>query len=506
VTAYFVAPDVVGIQKEEIVINLSVRDSKGAASSDQIKIQVRNTKNDPPVAIFSYTPAKGIVPLEVQFDASDSFDPDGSIILYTWRFGDGTEISTTNPKITHTFERPGEYIVELKVTDSANLSSTYSAAVTALSTQPSLFIFPYQAAEDIPFGVPKNFVIIRVVNVSGESILLNSLKIEFSGTPDAQIDFLIDRNNDRVGDVKIFSHTLRTTKDLVVVPLDVIVPGGEGINIILSLTAYPTSIPARYDVSILEIKAVSSTSGIQPEMLGEKLPKSFSAFVKRPSLWFRSFVSTITAYSLKAEIPIIAKANGTDFLISSIGIEYDPTIINLVELAEDENGNSKYDPGEKIITKFEMGQSFSDISIQIKNGQEKRFLFVAYLSPTTTWKASPEISKLENKSLSKSEKIAISLLLLSLIPVAIVVRKKENFVSNVSLMIFFVLFVSVSEFSCANKPGKSTTGRPPSQEQQIQPQQPQRQTVFKLKSVSASSIPAQEFDLVGIPIEVKIMY
>jgi hypothetical protein len=240
-------------------------------------------------------------------------------------------------------------------------------------------------------------------------------------------------------------------------------------------------------------------------MLGEKLPKSFSAFVRRPSLWFRSFVSTITAYSLKAEIPIIAKANGTDFLISSIGIEYDPTIINLVELAEDENGNSKYDPGEKIITKFEMGQSFSDISIQIKKGQEKRFLFVAYLSPTTTWKASPEISKLENKSLSKSEKIAISLLLLSLIPFAIVVRRKENFISNVLLMISFVLFVSVSEFSCANKPGNPQRA-PPSQEQQIQPPQPQRQTVFKLKSASASSIPAQEFDLVGIPIEVKIMY
>jgi len=209
---------------------------------------------------------------------------------------------------------------------------------------------------------------------------------------------------------------------------------------------------------------------------------------------------------LKAEIPIIAKANGTDFLISSIGIEYDPTIINLVELAEDENGNSKYDPGEKIITKFEMGQSFSDISIQIKNGQEKRFLFVAYLSPTTTWKASPEISKLENKSLSKSEKIAISLLLISLIPFAMVVRRRENFVSNVLLIIFFVLFVSVSWISCANKAGKSPMGRPPSQEQQIQPQQPQKQTIFKLKSVSASSIPAQEFDLVGIPIEVKIMY
>jgi hypothetical protein len=49
-------------------------------------------------------------------------------------------------------------------------------------------------------------------------------------------------------------------------------------------------------------------------------------------------------------------------------------------------------------------------------------------------------------------------------------------------------------------------GRPPSQEQQIQSQQPQKQTIFKLGSVSASSIPAQEFDLVGIPIEVKIMY
>ncbi len=155
-----------------------------------------------------------------------------------------------------------------------------------------------------------------------------------------------------------------------------------------------------------------------------------------------------------------------------------------------------------------MGQSFSDISIQIKNGQEKRFLFIAYLSPTTNWKTSPKISKLENKNLSKSEKIALSLILLSLIPVATVLMRKENFVSNTLLLIFFVIFMSASEFSCANKAGKPTTGLPPSQEQstQAQQQQPQNQTIFKLKSLSASSIPPQEFDLVGLPIEVKIMY
>ncbi|MEX0285738.1 MAG: PKD domain-containing protein [Paracoccaceae bacterium] len=49
----------------------------------------------------------------ILFDASDSVDPDGGLLLYTWDFGDGTSSDLVNP--TKTFERPGTYPVTLSV-------------------------------------------------------------------------------------------------------------------------------------------------------------------------------------------------------------------------------------------------------------------------------------------------------------------------------------------------------------------------------------------------------
>ncbi len=49
----------------------------------------------------------------ILFDASDSVDPDGGLLLYSWDFGDGTDSDLINP--TKTYERPGVYPVTLSV-------------------------------------------------------------------------------------------------------------------------------------------------------------------------------------------------------------------------------------------------------------------------------------------------------------------------------------------------------------------------------------------------------
>lgn len=49
----------------------------------------------------------------ILFDASDSTDPDGGLLLYAWDFGDGTTSDLINP--TKTYERPGVYPVTLSV-------------------------------------------------------------------------------------------------------------------------------------------------------------------------------------------------------------------------------------------------------------------------------------------------------------------------------------------------------------------------------------------------------
>jgi len=71
--------------------------------------------NQTPIASFTASPTSGVVPLEVFFDASGSYDPDGNILSYAWDFKDG---STGNGQIiSHTFAFTGNYDVKLTVTD-----------------------------------------------------------------------------------------------------------------------------------------------------------------------------------------------------------------------------------------------------------------------------------------------------------------------------------------------------------------------------------------------------
>ena len=57
-----------------------------------------------PVASFTATPSNGTSVLSVEFDATDSFDPDGTIAEYHWDFGDGqTASQTTFAVFTHNY-------------------------------------------------------------------------------------------------------------------------------------------------------------------------------------------------------------------------------------------------------------------------------------------------------------------------------------------------------------------------------------------------------------------
>lgn len=60
-----------------------------------------------PSASFTATPSSGTSPLSVDFDASVSSDPDGTIGSYLWDFGDGQTASKTVATITHVYTNAG---------------------------------------------------------------------------------------------------------------------------------------------------------------------------------------------------------------------------------------------------------------------------------------------------------------------------------------------------------------------------------------------------------------
>jgi PKD repeat protein len=57
------------------------------------------------------------------FDASQSMDPNGASLTYTWDFGDGA--TGSGATVNHVYATPGEYLVTLTLTDS--LGATISA-------------------------------------------------------------------------------------------------------------------------------------------------------------------------------------------------------------------------------------------------------------------------------------------------------------------------------------------------------------------------------------------
>ena len=73
--------------------------------------------NVPPVAFFTYSPENPSVGEQIVFDASSSYDTDGSITGYEWDFGDGSYIYTSLPTATHTYSSTGSFTVTLTVVD-----------------------------------------------------------------------------------------------------------------------------------------------------------------------------------------------------------------------------------------------------------------------------------------------------------------------------------------------------------------------------------------------------
>ncbi|MEJ2453850.1 MAG: S8 family serine peptidase [Candidatus Thiodiazotropha sp.] len=85
--------------------------------------------NQAPTASFSMSPASGVVPLQVSFDAGASSDRDGTLTSYAWSFGDGQNGSGST--IGHTYTSAGSYTVTLTVTDNAGATGSRTATLTA---------------------------------------------------------------------------------------------------------------------------------------------------------------------------------------------------------------------------------------------------------------------------------------------------------------------------------------------------------------------------------------
>ncbi|MEJ2242682.1 MAG: PKD domain-containing protein, partial [Candidatus Bathyarchaeota archaeon] len=95
-----------------------VNDNSDISALDSYTITI---PNESPIAIMTYSPTVTFTDEVVQFDASSSYDPDGTIASYSWDFGDGN--TATGANVIHSYEDNGEYSITLTVTDNEGLVS-----------------------------------------------------------------------------------------------------------------------------------------------------------------------------------------------------------------------------------------------------------------------------------------------------------------------------------------------------------------------------------------------
>jgi len=95
-------------------VELSVKDSDGEIDTMVVSITVNNR--------VPHADAGADRTIEinqaVDFDGSESYDPDGNLLTYKWSFGDGTTTDWLNSaKTTHSYTQAGDYTVTLSVSD-----------------------------------------------------------------------------------------------------------------------------------------------------------------------------------------------------------------------------------------------------------------------------------------------------------------------------------------------------------------------------------------------------
>ena len=108
-----------------------------------------NNVNDPPMVSFSYT-CSGLM---CDFEASGSYDPDGTIQSYDWSFGDDTQSeSGRGATVSHTYAEAGTYSVSLTVTDDGGASNSYSENISVTEGPPTEHIGDLDASSRRMFG------------------------------------------------------------------------------------------------------------------------------------------------------------------------------------------------------------------------------------------------------------------------------------------------------------------------------------------------------------------
>ena len=137
--------------------NVTILTNETDVTNNEMTMTIVVTKV--PVADFTFSPAEPVKNTEVTFDASASHDPDGTIVNYTWNFGEIYIVGNSNVStyighgmiVKYAYTHVGTFKVTLTVTDNKGLNYTTSRALTYTSrTEKNVTVVDISAASISP--------------------------------------------------------------------------------------------------------------------------------------------------------------------------------------------------------------------------------------------------------------------------------------------------------------------------------------------------------------------
>lgn len=116
--------------------------------ADATAMMNRPPPNQAPVARFNAPPTARASEV-ILFDASDSVDPEGHPLIYSWNLGDGSNPQGSFSQVMHRYDVARTYVVRLTVTDHAGASDTSSRVVAVaqrlMIPRPAVVLFDFDS-------------------------------------------------------------------------------------------------------------------------------------------------------------------------------------------------------------------------------------------------------------------------------------------------------------------------------------------------------------------------
>jgi PKD repeat protein len=113
-------------------VTLTVTDNQGATDSTTRTVRVGPT-NQPPVALFTYSPSSPGIGVPITLNATSSHDPDGSITAYQWDLDNNGTVDATGPIVTFSYYNVGVHMVRLTVVDNHGVSASTTQGIMVVS-------------------------------------------------------------------------------------------------------------------------------------------------------------------------------------------------------------------------------------------------------------------------------------------------------------------------------------------------------------------------------------